>query len=368
MKNIKFKKFVRIVLAFLSTFFLVLMVWILIDCFTSKSMATKKIITYKVENDIDYEVILKENQFYTSDEANKNNRYVTSLMDTLEVFFDYELSGNNFFSGDYIYNVNLELVSNHDGEVMWKYNEEIVPQILKHVDDVMVIKIKDSVIVDIDSLYSRAQEFKILTGYDVKLKVDVNIDGSLVVDGYKNKVNDKKTMSLTVPLTKKVVNISTSSNNKVNKSVEDYYEVDEDFNSYLFIVSGLLILSLIPITIMSYASLFNLVNLVDYYRKLDILKKKYKRFIMIVEKRPDFKDKEVIDVLACVELARICIEKEKLHIDLYIDDEIKKSFFYVIDGEIVYLYTLELNYEFIDMSDKSRVIFKKKSKDDSKKS
>ena len=122
MLEIKIRKLVRIILAFLSTCCLVLMLWVLVDCFTAKSSATEKVITYKISNNIDYEVTLKDNQFYTSDEANKNNRYVTSLMDTLQVYFDYELSGNKFFSGETGYNVNLELVSNYDGEVVWQYH------------------------------------------------------------------------------------------------------------------------------------------------------------------------------------------------------------------------------------------------------
>mgnify|MGYP003308667695 CR=1 FL=1 len=144
------------------------------------------------------------------------------------------------------------------------------------------------------NLYSRAKEFNELTGYDVKLHIDVRIDSSLSVDGYKNKVNDEQVLSLSVPLTKKVVSISTTNDKSINRSVIDHLEVDEKFNAYLFMLSGLVTLSLIPLTIMSYISLFNLINMDDYYRKLSILKRRYSKFIKIVDKKPDFKNKEVI--------------------------------------------------------------------------
>mgnify|MGYP003299111256 FL=1 len=367
LKNIKFRKFVRVILAFFSTCFLVLMGWILVDCFTAKSTATEKVITYKLEDNIDYEVTLKDNQFYTSEESNEKNKYVTSLMDTLQVYFDYELSGSKFFDSEYGYSVFLELVSNNDGEVVWKYEEELLPYDSKLLNDVMEVSIRDTVIVDIRNLYDKAMEFKSLTGYDVKLNLEVKIDNSLTVSGYENKVTDEQVLSLSVPLTKKVVSITATNDKSINRSVLTHYEVDEKFNIYLFIVSGLLTLSLLPLTIMSYVSLFNLINLEDYSRKLFILKRKYAPFIKEVDKKPEFKNKEIIDVLTCGELARLCMEKEKLHINLYEDKENYETLFYVIDEKIVYVYLLELNYDRIDMKDKSKVI-KLKKKDDSKKS
>ena len=362
MLEIKIRKFVRIILAFLSTCCLVLMLWVLVDCFTAKSTATEKVITYKVNNNIDYEVTLKDNQFYTSEEANEKNRYVTSLMDTLQIYFDYELSGSKFFSGEAGYSVNLELVSNYDGEVVWQYKEEVLPRMSEYSTDVLEVKVKDSVIIDISNLYSRAKEFNELTGYDVKLRVDVRVDSSLSVEGYKNKVNDEQILSLSIPLTKKVVSVTTTNDKSVNRNVIDHYEVDEKFNGYLFVVSGLVTLSLIPLTILSYISLFNLINIDDYYRKLAILKRRYGKYIKIVDKKPDFKNKEVIDVLTCGELARLCMIKDGLKINLYEDDDKKESLFYVIDEKDVYLYTLGLNYEHIDMSDRSKKISIKKNK------
>ena len=354
--SIGFRKFVRIILAFFSTCFLVLMLWVVIDCFTAKSNATEKVITYTINDGISYDVILKENQFYTNEESKKNNRYVTALMDTLQVYFNYELAGNKFFSGEYGYTVNLRLISNHNGAIVWKYEEEVVPRVSSYASDVMKFDVKDSVIIDINSLYSRAKEFNELTGYDVRLSVDVVFDSSLAVSGYSKKINDKQNLSLSIPLTKKVVSISTVNDNSVNRNVLTHYEVDEKFNAYLFIVSGLIIVSLIPLTVMSYVSLFNLVNLDDYYRKLSILRKKYARFIKVVDKKPDFKNKEVMEVITCGELARLCLMDEDLFINLYIDEDNKISLFYVVYEDEVYLYILKRSYEHIELSDKSKVI------------
>ena len=99
LKNIKFRKFVRVILAFFSTCFLVLMGWILVDCFTAKSTATEKVITYKLEDNIDYEVTLKDNQFYTS--ALLNFKIKSSIKMPIAVYYTivyFFISIGYFFS------------------------------------------------------------------------------------------------------------------------------------------------------------------------------------------------------------------------------------------------------------------------------
>ena len=52
--SLRFRKLVRTILVFLSTCFIIIMGWILIDCFTTKNNATDKIISYRVKDDIEY--------------------------------------------------------------------------------------------------------------------------------------------------------------------------------------------------------------------------------------------------------------------------------------------------------------------------
>lgn len=347
--NLKLRKFGRILLAFSSTCFLIIMLWVLIDCFTSKSTATDKVITYNVKDNIDYVVTLKDNQFYTNEEANEDNFYITSLMDTLQVKFQYELVGNRFFSSDYSYNVVLQLTSKNNDEVIWKYEEEVLSKIDESVSDVMKVSIDDSVNVDVSHLYNKAKEFYDLTGYGVDLKIYVNISSDLKVSNYDEGIKDNQSLLISFPLTEKIVSIEKSVDNSVNKKVLHQYEVDEKFNTYLFIVSILLIISLIPLTIRSYISLFNLTNLDDYNRKLKKLKRKYTYLIGDYVDKPDFKKKEIIEVVDFRELVSICNEKDLL-VNVFEKEKGRECWFYVIDKKDVYLYILSLDYNQIDMS------------------
>lgn len=357
MKNIKLRKLGRIVLAFLSTCCLIVMLWILVDCFTNKSTATEKVISYKVSDSISYDVTMKDNQFYTSEEANDSNTYITSLLDTMQVTFNYDLVGSKFFSSDYEYIVVLNLTSSKDGDVIWSYEEEVLSQVEESVSDVMAVNISDTFNIDLSSLYDKAKEFYNLTDYDVELDIKIKINNSLTVMNYEEGIHDKQTMSINIPLTEKVASIKKSSDNSVNKKVLEQYDVNENFNVCLFIIAIILIVCLLPITVRSYVALFNLTNLDSYNRKLKKLKNRYSYLIKEVSKNPNFDDKEVYEVLSCNELASLCGEKD-LNLNVYEKIKGRECWFYVVDKKDVYMYILSLDYNHVDMSNKGSIKIK----------
>ena len=346
--SLKFRKFGRMVLAFFSTIFLLIMLWIMVDCFTTKNTATKEVITYDVGDSIDYYVYLKENDFYNNADANSNNRYVTALMDYLNLSFDYHLVGDSFFNSDCKYNVVTELIGRNDGEVVWSEEKEVIALSSRFNYDVTSVELKKDVIIDLASLYEKANEFYELTGYGVELNIYVNIDNDLMVMGYDEGVNDERFLALNIPLTEKVVSIEKIDNDDSKKSVLTQYEVDSKFNSILFLTSSFLFIALLPLTVMSYISLFNLVNLDDYKKKLKRARRKCGYLINNVSELSNFKDKEIIEVASCDELIKVCSEKD-LVINLCEVIPNRESWFYVIDSGKVYLFILTLDYREVDM-------------------
>lgn len=361
MENIKLRKFGRAILAFLSSCCLVILLWILVDCFTNKATATEKIISYKVSDSVEYTVTMKDNQFYTSDEANESNLYITSLMDTMQVRFDYDLVGSKYFSSEYDYIAIINLTSSDDKSVIWSYEEEILSQEKGSAVDVIEVNVNDSFNVDLSSLYTKAKEFYDLTGYEVELDIKIKISNTLKVNDYDEGISDKQTMSISIPLTDKVASIKKSNDNSINKKIIDQYDVNEDFNTYLFVISIALIVCIAPVTVRSYIALFNLTNLDNYDRKLKRLKSRYSYIIKNIVKEPNFDNKEVYEVLSCNELAIICGEKD-LSLNLYEKKKGKECWFYVVDKKDVYMYILTLDYNHIALSNKGELKIKNKKK------
>lgn len=348
MNNLKVRKFGRTFLAFLSTSFLFIMAWILVDCFTEKQTATTEVIKYKVKEDINYEVTLKENQFYTSEEANESNSYVSALVDTLKIDFNYELVGTNFFNSNYSYDVALKMTSVQDGEIVWSYDEAVLQEVSLEKKDIMEVNIKDTVNVDMSTLYTKAKEFKELTGYDVFLKIDVNIVNDLKVNNYDETIKDKQILSLSMPITDKVFAIEKTTTDGLSKSVFTQTSIDETFNTCLFIISLVSIVGLLPLTFISYVSLFNLINLDMYQSKINRINNRYGYLIKEVKGEPNFRDKELVEVVSLGLLVRLCADKD-LVINFFERYEGKEAWYYVIDNQIAYLYILTLDYKEIDV-------------------
>ncbi len=366
-KNLKLQKLVRMLLALASSVFLVIMIWIIIDCFTFKTTASKKIISYNVKDGLDYEVILKNNQFYTNEEANLKNVFIPSLIDKLQLHLNYELVGSNFFDSDYSYEVVTTLKSVKDGKVIWKYKNSPYAKETRSSYDTMKVEINDYINVDMSNLYSMADEFYKMTNCDVVLEIDVNIGNDLKVVGYEKQINDQQVLSMTIPITDKVVSISRNNGNMENKKVFDQYVVNEQFNSSLFILACLLTISLIPVAVMSYASLFNLTNLDDYKRNLKKLNTKYGKMFKKVSNEPKVGNKELLEYDNIQELIVICKEKD-LNISVYERYPGRECWFYVDDDKKIHLYILKLNYREIDMRDTSAVIKLPKKNKNRKKS
>lgn len=354
MKNIKLRKWGRFLLALVSTCFFVIFIWILVDCFTAKRVAKSTIITYKVEDDIDYDITLKPNKFYSEEELKEQNFYIPSLMDSLKIKFNYSLTGNTFFSSVYTYEVILKLVAKDQNKTIWSHEEQILNSNDITEEDVLKVDVNNEISIDVDNYYLMAKEYYDLTGVDVDFIVEVNLKNNLSVKGYGNSASDKQKLSLSFPITKKRVTINKNIVKSNDKSIKQY-QVDEDFNNSLFIFVGLLTVAITPVMIMSYVSLFNLTNLDDYDRKKKKIKTKYGHLLKKVDKEPVFRKKEVLDSYDIDELVDVCREKD-LYINVYEVVKGKECWYYVEDTEKVYLYILKLDHKQINMKDNSMVI------------
>lgn len=333
-KKIKLRKYSRVLLIFLATYFLVLIVWSLIDCLIGKNNVSNRIISYNVKDSINYDVILKDNSYTLN-----NGFYVVTSIESIKVNFNYEFVGSNYFSSNYSYLVLLKLYSMDNEKEIWNYEEEIVPEVENNVSDVKNFVINDEVNVDIESLYLKAMDFYQLTGRDVFLNINVNIDNELKVDGYSKKVNADKDLMISLPLTKKIVYINGEDNNNNNGRVIDNYVVNKKINWCLFIMCLLFIVSLMPVTVISYISLYELIHLEEYNRKLKKIKRRYGYLINNDLNKNELKDKEVVNVGSFSDLFKKCNER---HLVINMDEEIDKGkcSFYVIDKDMVYLYEL----------------------------
>ena len=78
----------------LSIFTLIIAIISIISFLCYFSSKKPILVTYTEKSNVDYKVYLKENEFYEKDYVDKDNQYISNLVDNIETKFDYYI---NFF-------------------------------------------------------------------------------------------------------------------------------------------------------------------------------------------------------------------------------------------------------------------------------
>ena len=142
----KVKNIVFIVLMFL---FLVLAYLFFERGFNAK---TKMYVTYEAESNLDYKVYLHENDIFNSDYLGMDERYITSLVDKINIDFGYSSVFDKTMTGYYGYDVIGSLVGyTSENEQVFKKDEKLLTKTeVLNKDSVNEYEISDKVSIDYD--------------------------------------------------------------------------------------------------------------------------------------------------------------------------------------------------------------------------
>lgn len=187
---------------------------LLLDSFEEGEEAS---ITYNESSTLDYKVWLLDNEFYSSEYLDEEYNVITSSIDEIEVNFDHLLKLSDFVQGVSYYTINSRIIAYQSGDVskrkVWDYEKLIK-------DKVITTYNTDSLLIDsTDNFKINYREYKKLMD-DYKSNYGVSLIGNLIIEieiktdllykNFKNNINmDKRVMTMTIPLTESVVNITT---------------------------------------------------------------------------------------------------------------------------------------------------------------
>ena len=172
-------------------------------------------IEYVEDSDVNYKVLLKENDFYDSEYAEEGKAYVASLIDKVYANYTYDLMMNtenvNF---EYSYRIDAVLqIADKNGAIIYEHTDELLPQKIVSKQG-NTLKISESVAVDYATYNELAQRF---TGfYDLSnTKSTLSLEMHIAVIGdceeFSDEANNQYVVALNVPLADKTVNMSVTS-------------------------------------------------------------------------------------------------------------------------------------------------------------
>ena len=331
-----FTAFSVILLSFLAAFFIK----------RSYAILGEQNITYQENSNLDYKVYLKQNDFYEDDYLGKNMVYVASLIDKIDVDFNYTFKIDKKSNIDFEYDIIGKLVINDKSKGKTFFEKEYI--LLENTKDTMtedgLHQIKKAVTIDYGKYNNIANQFRSRYGVDANcnLIVYLNIHEKSNSNNKFN-LNNNSNMSLTIPLSERAINI-TMDYNEVNKTSKLVRNEEIVITNYLFVVLGIICSILLIISLVKFIKL--ILSLREkrskYDKYVNRLLREYDRLIVETATKPNLENKNVVKILKFQELLDVR-DNLKLHIKYYVIKNHQECFFYINHEEETYLFKINAN-------------------------
>lgn len=331
--------FLRIVLLFVFISLFILSLYYGINTKNSN------IYSYTEDGNIDYRVYLNDNNYYSTPFLNSNMRYISSLIDYLDVDFNYKLDFNNKYYYSYNYYIVGDLYiyegTNKD-KILYKkrynilnpvytanqYGDNISLNLNRKID----YSLFDSVVKEFNS------NFSLITNSEIVFSLHVNVDSR---SDFLDSVRVEGSNSISVPLDSKTISLSVD-----NSNIKDSKTFSDDscnyFNLFMYFISFISFIFIIVSIISIIKYMYKTRNVKSNYQaSLDKILREYDRAIInaksdyIIKNVDNFIDvssfMELMDVHDNLDLPILYIEIAKGH----------KSWFIINSREGVYRFVLK---------------------------
>ena len=301
--------------------------------------AKKATLKYQEKNDIDYKVYLKKNDFFDTKYLEKDKTYITSLIDHINVDYNYNIEFDHPVDATYKYYVYVTLESNktNSNSNYWTKDYKITDEKKMNVKDVNRFGVHENLDIDYNKYNSILMSFKKTLGLGsaegvlkVQLKVESEVEG--------NNVNSPidSVLLLKMPLTEMTVEASVDLDE--HNTVKELTKIINTEKLKTMRTVGV---------IYACASVFCIVVLIyitkkkkDLHKYDSTLKKiltTYDGIIVNVDKLPDLTDYKVIDVSSFEELLDAHSEI-RMPINFFKDE--LRSYFILLNDKTVWRYTM----------------------------
>lgn len=317
-----------------------------LNSFSSKS------VSYTGKSNVDYKVYLFKNNFFEQPYLEKDKTYISSLIDYIDIDFNYNLSFDNMVYGSYTYYVNGTIAAkkpqSETGSSYWSKTYTLKGPETINYDKDKGFSFNTNVKVDYQKYNELLKDFKKEYGlsFDGIFKVELVIKSVNETDILSDDIVVESFSQLNIPLTQQAIDLSIDlSNNDDNKTVVEKVRI-RDFTHTMFTIIGILLLI---VDVFLIYILFRAVRLIyirqsQYYKKLKKILTTYDSIIVNVSNYPDLSDLNVIEVNSFSELVDAHSEV-RMPINYYEFVHNYKSEFILIGQGIAWVYTL-INHEY----------------------
>lgn len=298
---------------------------------------------YNTNSNIDYKVYLLPNTFYEEEYLTKDKQYASSLINYIDVSYNYLYTGSLETNMNYAYDITATIIGEYENSTsgkseLWKKNYTLLESQSQVLPSRTTFDINQNIKIDFNKYKKIVDDFR----KNVKLSIDAYLDVKLTVkfnnalNIYNSNIKGEDVLSIQIPLNESTIQILTDYK-KENKKVFTAGDLKTEnklqvrIGVIMLIFSSILSLVTVPKILTS--------NKNVYLKTLNKIMKSYKDIIVEVENEFDFKDLEILDIKTFDDMVDI-EEEVKSPILYYEMEKDSESWFVITTDKYLYRYIL----------------------------
>lgn len=337
----------RVTLLLLSV--LTLLSLTLIFIFSSLNTNNASYLTYSENSNVDYKVYLKANNFYEEEYLNKDKVYVASLIDKINVNFNYNFASEKALNALFKYNIMAKILITDANEQNTYYEKEyiLLEEKTSPINSQNSNTINETINIDYNNYNKIANNFKNSYSLNAKSKLIIyfNINTELFDKNDQTISNKPGNMYLEIPLSEKSVEIKLNSNNINTENKITLRKNNKKLINFIFILMSIATLILLGIALLKLIKLTKHLFISDnvYDNYINKLLNEYDRLVIKTNTPPvkNNKDKENIIIVESFEELLDVRDSLKQPIMYYIITKHIKCQFYIKHEGKIYLTTIK---------------------------
>lgn len=316
----------------------------------SLNVEDSKVVNYSEQSYLDYKVYLKQNNFYEDKFLPKDMLYVASLIDKINIDFNYKFSIEEQIDLNFEYKILGKLVISDENEENIYYEKiyNLMDEKNLILKENKIKSINESIEIDYEKYNKIANNFKSNYGINTKNKLIIyfNINKEALNNDDKKLLvsNQISNMIINIPLSEKSVDISLKYQDINNQSsVIDNHKVVID-NIICLIISIILIILSIVFMIKTMRLFKHIIKKKDIYREyINKILNEYDRLIVETTTPPIMKEEDKDKVIIIEKFTELLDVRDNLKqpIMYFVVAKHQKCHFYINSGEKIYLTTIK---------------------------
>ena len=182
---------------------------------------------YNEKNNLDYNVFLKENEYFNEQSLSKDKQYIASLIDYINVNYKYSYSTSKPIDANYKYKIVATIVAEYrsdsnNANKVWSNDYVLLEEKSLNIKDKTSFVINEKIDIDYQKYNDIINKFKkdymLAVNSQLYVNMLVNVDGKYVPA---DKVfNTKNTMTLSMPLSVQTLEINADYNEINNGRIQ----------------------------------------------------------------------------------------------------------------------------------------------------